>query len=52
MINVPQKKHPSPWYNMHHVSRGNGPTDEFLYRLELSYQGHPKTFFCQIYWKE
>ena len=34
---IPRKKHPSPWYNMHDVSRGNMPTDEFLHRLELSY---------------
>ena len=36
---IPRKKHPSPWYNMHDVSRGSMPTEEFLYRLELSYQG-------------
>ena len=23
-----------------------------FYRLELSYQGHPTTFFCKICWKE
>ena len=43
-----RKKHPSPWYNMHDVSRGSMPTDEFLYRLELSYQGHPTTFIYNI----
>ena len=46
-----RKKHPSPWYNMHDVSRGSMPTDEFLYRLELSYQGHPTTFIYNICWK-
>ena len=45
---IPRKKRPSPWYNMHDVSRGSMPTDEFLYRLELSYQGHPKTFISKI----
>ena len=49
---IPRKKLPSPWYNMHDVSRGSMPTDEFLYRLELSYQGHPKTFISKIFWKE
>ena len=28
------------------------PTDDFLYRLQLLYQGHPTTFFCKICWTE
>ena len=37
---------------MHDVSRGSGPTGALLYRLELSYKGHPTTFIGKICWKE
>ena len=49
---IARKKHPSPWYNMHDVSRGRMPTDKFSYRLELSHQGYPTTFFCKFVQKE
>ena len=31
MVTIPRKKQHSPYYNMHDVSRGSGPTDEFFY---------------------
>ena len=34
------------------MSRGSGPTGALLYRLELSYKGHPTTFIGKICWKE
>ena len=35
-VNDSPKETPNSWYNMHDVSRGSMPTDEFLYRLECT----------------
>ena len=39
---IPQKKHPSPWYNIHDSSRGSMSTDE---SFETFIPGAPNDFF-------
>ena len=39
---IPQKKHPSPWYNIHDSSRGSMSTDE---SFRTFIPGAPNDFF-------